>query len=130
MDYLTKPPQKYLFDGCKLHFYPELLKKFMKNERIYPVTVDMGIHKGCNMRCIFCYGTYQKPSNDYIPTDRLMMVAKDAGRAGVKGIAIIGDGEPTLNPGLYSFVEALTTHKVESAVATNGLLLDEYKLNI
>lgn len=95
-----------------------------------PVTIDMGIHKGCNMRCVFCYGTYQKPSNASIPLYRLLMLAEDAGRAGIKGIAIIGDGEPTLNPGLYSFVEALTAYRVESAVATNGLLLDNEKTEI
>jgi MoaA/NifB/PqqE/SkfB family radical SAM enzyme len=127
MDYLKQGPQKYLFDGCKMAWYPERLQAFMDGERIMPVTIDMGIHKGCNMRCLFCYGTYQKPSNAYIPTHRLLMLAEDAGAAGVKGIAIIGDGEPTLNKGLYEFVDALTANKVESAVATNGLLLDEDK---
>jgi len=130
MDYLKQPPQKYLFDACKLAWYKDRLEQFTQGQYQMPITIDMGIHKGCNMRCIFCYGTYQKPSMDYIPTDRLLMVAQDAGRAGVKGVAIIGDGEPTLNEGLYPFVEALTNHGVESAVATNGLLLDKQKTDI
>lgn len=127
MEYLTGQPQKYLFDGCKLHYYREQLQAFMDGKRIYPVTIDIGIHKGCNMRCVFCYGIYQKPSKEYIPTDKLLEIAVDAGYAGIKGIAIIGDGEPTMNRGLYQFVEALTANNVESAVATNGLLLDERK---
>jgi len=130
MQYLKQAPSKYLFDGCKMAWYPERLQKFMNGERIMPTTIDMGIHKGCNMRCVFCYGTYQKPSSAYIPTHRLLMLAEDAGLAGIKGIAIIGDGEPTLNKGLYPFVEALTANKVESAVATNGLLLTEDKTEI
>lgn len=130
MDYLKGDPKKYIFDGCKMAWYREQLQAFMDGKRIYPVTIDMGIHKGCNMRCIFCYGTYQKPSNDYIPTDKLLALAKDAGEVGIKGIAIIGDGEPTLNQGLYQFVQALTANGVESAVATNGLLLDERKTEI
>ena len=130
MDYLKGEPKQYIFDGCKMAWYQEQLQAFMDGKRIYPTTIDMGIHKGCNMRCIFCYGTYQKPSNDYIPTDKLLGIATDAGKLGIKGIAIIGDGEPTLNHGLYQFVKALTANGVESAVATNGLLLDDHKTEI
>lgn len=127
ISYLREPPKRFLFDGCKLFYYESKLQDFLSGKRLTPVTVDMGIHKGCNMRCTFCYGTYQKPSKDYIPTVKLLEVADDAAWLGIKGIAIIGDGEPTLNPGLYPFVEALTARGVESAVATNGLLLDDEK---
>ena len=130
MKYLTEPPKKFLFDGCKLAWYPEKLDQLVKGDPVLPVTIDMGIHKGCNMKCVFCYGVYQQPSSDFIPTERLMLLARDAGLCGIKGIAIIGDGEPTLNPGLYPFVQALTYNKVASAVATNGLLLDRSKIDI
>lgn len=130
MDYLRQPPQKYLMDGTKLLWYPERLKKFINGERFAPITLDIGIHKGCNIRCKFCYGVKQKLSSDYIPTEKLLSVARDAGKAEVKGIAIVGDGEPTLNPGLYPFVQELTKCGVASAVATNGLLLDKEKIDI
>jgi MoaA/NifB/PqqE/SkfB family radical SAM enzyme len=130
MKYLKEEPKKYLMDGCKMAWYGDRLQKFMHGDRIMPVSLDMGIHKGCNMRCIFCYGTYQKPSNDFIPTEKLLGIARDAGIAGIKGIAIIGDGEPTMNKGLYKFVEALTAAGVEPAIATNGLLLDDKKTEI
>ena len=119
MDYLQEAPKKYLMDACKMAWYPEKLQAFMDGERILPVTLDVAIHKSCNMRCIFCYGEYQKPSTEYIPTDRLLALAEDAGQLGVKGIAIIGDGENTMNKGLYQFVEALTDNGVESAYADN-----------
>lgn len=125
MKYLREEPKRFLMDGCKMHYYADRLQKFMDGERIMPVTLDMGIHKGCNMRCIFCYGTYQQPSNEFIPTDKLLGIAKDAGEVGINSIAIIGDGEPTMNKGLYQFVEALTANGVEAGLATNGLLLDE-----
>ena len=130
MKYLKEAPKKYIFDGCKMFWYEDQIKKFLSGERIYPTTIDIGIHKGCNMRCIFCYGTYQKPSKEYIPTERLLSIAKDAGECGIKGIAIIGDGEPTLNKGLYQFTDALRDNNVEVAVATNGLPLDYDKTKI
>lgn len=130
MKYLREPPKKYIFDGCKLFWSEDKLQDFVDGKRMMPSTIDMGIHKGCNMRCTFCYGTYQKPSKEYIPEEKLLQIADDAGTCGIKGIAIIGDGEPTLNPGLYPFVERLTARGVESAVATNGLLLDDEKTEI
>src|SRR3990167_11270430 len=117
MKYLREPPKKYLFDGSKMFWYEDKLQNFMAGNKIMPATIDMGIHKGCNMRCTFCYGTYQKPSNEYIPREKLLEIAKAAGRCGIKGIAIIGDGESTLNEGLYPFVESLTKNGVDSAVA-------------
>jgi radical SAM protein with 4Fe4S-binding SPASM domain len=130
MDYLKELPKRFLMDGCKLLYYPSELDKFAKGERINPITVDMGIHKNCQIRCVYCYAIRQKPSRDFIPTLALLRFAKDAGKAGVKGVAIIGDGEPTLNMGLYPFVKALTDNGVRSAVATNGLLLDSRKIDI
>jgi len=130
MKYLREKPKRFLFDGCKMFWYEDKLQDFLRGKRLMPATIDIGIHKGCNMRCTFCYGTYQKPSKDYIPTEKLLEVADDAGWLGIKGIAVIGDGEPTLNPGLYPFVERLTARGVESAVATNGLLLDDEKTEI
>lgn len=130
MKYLREKPKKFLFDGTKMFWYEAKLDRFMRGERLMPTTLDMGIHKGCNMRCVFCYGTYQKPSKAFIPTDKLLEMAVDAGRCGIEAIAIIGDGEPTLNEGLYKFVQALSINGVESAVATNGLLLDNKKTKI
>jgi len=64
MDYLKELPKRFLMDGTKLLWYPNELDKFAKGERINPITVDMGIHKNCNIRCVFCYGIQQKPSRD------------------------------------------------------------------
>lgn len=127
MKYLREEPKRFWMDACKMMYYGDRLQDFMDGKRIMPVTLDMGIHKGCNMRCIFCYGTYQKPANDYIPTEKLLQVAEDAGKAGIKAICVIGDGEPTMNPGLYPFVGALVANKVEAGLATNGLLLNNEK---
>ena len=115
---------EYLMDSTKLLFYQDRLEKFFKGERIMPVTIDIGIHKSCNIRCAYCYGIKQLPSPDYIPTERLLLLAEDAKKADIKGVAIIGDGEPTMNKGLYPFVRKLKEVGVEAAVGTNGLLLN------
>jgi len=130
MQYLREKPQKYLLDGCKMLFYPDKLEDFMNGKRISPVSIDMGIHKGCQIFCKFCYGIFQNKSADYIPTNSLLNIAEDCRKLGIKSIAIVGDGEPTLNKGLYPFVSALSENGIASAVATNGLLLDNSKIDI
>jgi radical SAM protein with 4Fe4S-binding SPASM domain len=127
--YLTNP-QKYWFDGNKLIYFQDRLKDFLDGKRVMPITLDAGIHKGCNIRCKFCYGIKQGKNAKFIPKDRLMLLAEDMAECGVKAIAIIGDGEPTLNPGLCPFVTKLRNLGVDPAVATNGLLLDKEKIDI
>lgn len=127
LPYLQQTPKKFLFDGCKLIYHQQHLKQFLEGHRIYPLHVDMGIHKSCNIRCVYCYGVKQVPSPKYIPLDRLIMLANDAKSVGIKSLAVIGDGEPTMNKGLYEFVEHSKSIGLDMSVATNGLLLDEHK---
>ena len=123
LEYLQGKPQKYLMDGTKLIYHTARLQSFLEHRRIAPIHIDMGIHKACNIKCVYCYGVKQGKTTEYIPEDRLLMIAEDAHKVGVKSLAIIGDGEPTMNKGLYPFVEKCKQLKVDCAVATNGLLL-------
>jgi MoaA/NifB/PqqE/SkfB family radical SAM enzyme len=129
--YLTSSTtKKYWFDACKLIYHQEKLQDFLDHKRISPVHMDIGIHKSCNIKCIYCYGEKQKPSPEYIPEDRLMMIVDDAIESGVKSIAIIGDGEPTMNKGLYPMVTYGKHRGLDMSVGTNGLLLDEAKIRM
>ena len=128
LQYLRQKPKKYLMDGSKLIYHQDRLQDFLMGKRIMPIHIDMGIHKSCNISCIYCYGLKQKPSKLFIPEDRLLLLADDAKRAGIKSLAIIGDGEPTLNTGLYPFVERLHHNNIDAAVATNGLELSEAQI--
>ena len=128
----TKYTQKgrFLFDGCKLLWHRDKLQDYLDGKHISPIHIDMGIHKSCNIRCIYCYGIKQKPAPDYIPEDRLLKLADDAKECGIRSLAIIGDGEPTMNKGLYPFVQRGKKNNIDLSVATNGLLLDEDKIKI
>lgn len=124
LPYLQSKPKKFWFDACKLIYHQDKLQDYLDGKRIAPIHIDMGIHKNCNIRCIYCYGIKQKPSHLYIPEERLLLLVQDAKECGVKSIAIIGDGEPTLNNGLYPMVRLARSVGLDVAVATNGLLLN------
>jgi len=95
-----------------------------------PLHIDMGIHKSCNIKCVYCYGVKQVKSPEFIPEDDLWDLADDAKECGIKSLAIIGDGEPTMNSGLYSFVQHAKMLELDVAVATNGLLLTPLQIEI
>lgn len=130
LTYLNTQPKQFLFDGCKLLWHQDKLQDYLAGKRITPIHIDMGIHKSCNIRCIYCYGIKQKPSPEYIPEDRLLLLAQDAKDMGVKSLAVIGDGEPTLNKGLYKFAQTAKSIGLDMSVATNGLLLKDDQIKI
>jgi len=103
-------------------------KHFVQGKRIAPILIDMGITKRCNIHCEFCYGYFQNMNGSMIPTDALLRLFKDAHKAGVKAIAIVGDGEPTMHPAFVDAVEVGKANGLDIAVATNGVLLPENKL--
>jgi len=112
-------------DGSKTLWHMDrVIDFFEKGKRIAPVHIDMGIAKFCNIRCIYCYGIYQQMKPVYIQREALLQTMRDAGEIGVRSIAIIGDGEPTMNPHLYEALRVGKKSGLSLAVSTNGVLLD------
>lgn len=129
--YLNKP-RRFDLDGHKMLHHLDRVREWQEGKRIAPVFIDMGLTKFCNMNCLYCIGVTQGMEKGVmIQEEALMRMIEDAGRLGVKAIAFIGDGEPTLNPALYSAISVAEHYGVETAVATNGVLIDmeyEYEL--
>jgi radical SAM protein with 4Fe4S-binding SPASM domain len=96
-------------------------KHFVRGKRIAPVMIDAGITKICNIKCEFCYGIHQGMNGAIIPREPLIRLFSDAPKLGIKAIAIVGDGEPTLNPALVDAVKAGEESGLDMAMATNGL---------
>ena len=93
---------KYLQDGCKMMWHPERIADFLAGKRIAPLHIDVGLSKGCNIHCLYCFGVmqenlYTKGINSYFPRKPLLQYIKDASEMGVKSMAFIGEAEPTLS---------------------------------
>ncbi len=120
-----KNKERFKLDGHKLLYHPDIVERYLRGERVAPITIDMGLTKFCNMGCIYCIGVTQGMAKDaMIAPEALMRFIEDCGRLGVKGIAFIGDGEPTLNPAMTD--AAVRAHKlgIDIGIGTNGLALD------
>lgn len=123
---------KYLMDGHKLLWHLDRVADWQHGKRIAPLHIDVGLSKGCNIRCEYCFGVlqgnfYRKGSEVYFPREPLLRYMKDAGELGVRSMALIGESEPLLNPNVYDAIVTGKEAGVDMAMGTNGILLDTGK---
>jgi MoaA/NifB/PqqE/SkfB family radical SAM enzyme len=112
-------------DDTKLLWHMErVIQHFDKGERVPPIHIDWGLSKFCNVNCVFCFGIFQNLKREYIQRDALLKSIKEAGECGVKSIAFVGDGEPTLNPNLYDALKTGKNGNISMAISTSGVALD------
>lgn len=123
---------KFIMDGHKLHWHLDRVTDWCNGKRIAPIHIDVGLSKGCNIKCEYCFGAmqgnfYRKGSEIYFPREPLLRYFKEAGEIGVRSMAIIGESEPLLNPNVYDAIITGKKAGVDIALATNGILLDTGK---
>lgn len=122
---LKNKPQRFNLDGHKLIYHLDRVLAWLKGEHIAPIHIDMGLTKFCNMGCIYCIGVTQgMVKGAMIQRDALLRFITDCGRLGIRSIGFIGDGEPTLNPGMYDAVVQARGLGIDIGIATNGILFD------
>jgi len=119
---------KLLLDTHKLLWHLDRLKDWLDGKRIAPIHIDMGLSKDCNLRCLYCYGKVQKLDKSVIPREPLLNFLRDAAEIGVKSVAMIGDGEPLMNPAVYDAVDCGYDCGLDLSMGTNGILLKDDKL--
>lgn len=122
-------PDPYIMDGCKLMWHPDRVTAWLKGERIAPLHIDVGLSKGCNIRCEYCFGVlqgnfYKKGADKYFPREPLLDYMRSAGEVGVASMGFIGEAEPTLNPNLYDAIDVAKSSGIDVSLGTNGLLFD------
>ena len=123
---------KYAMDGHKLYFHPDRVRDWLDGKRIVPLHIDVGLSKGCNIHCEYCFGAmqgnlYHKGKGIYFPREPLLRYVKDAGEIGVRSMAFIGEAEPLLNPHVYDAIVCGKRAGVDIALGTNGILFEAGK---
>ena len=120
---------KYLMDGHKLLWHLDRVNDWTNGKRIAPLHIDVGLSKGCNIKCEYCFGSiqrnlYRKGAEIYFPREPLLRYLKDAGEVGVRSMAFIGEAEPLLNPYVYEAIVVGKKAGVDISLGTNGILFD------
>lgn len=120
---------RYNMDGHKLYWHLDRVHAWQQGERIAPLHIDMGIVTGCNMACTYCYGVIQgrsgygtdKKGLFHMPRQAILDTFSGAKESGVRSIALIGEGENTLNPHLTDALEHGRSIGLDLSLATNGI---------
>ena len=90
-------------------------------------SVNYHLWKPCNMKCGFCFATFQDIDPHFLPKGHLgreesLIVVERLARAGFQKINFAG-GEPTLCPWLPDLVTRAKELELSTAMVTNGSLL-------
>lgn len=127
---------EFLMNDTKLAWHKDRLSdwgKNISNASLIPLHIDMGIATGCNLACHFCYGVIQsrtgflgtQGSMIFMPLDTIKNTFLSAKEVGVKSIALIGEGENTLNPNLYPALDFARSINLDISLATHGANLNK-----
>jgi len=127
----TQDQDQFLMNETKLPWHKDRLLAWTKdknNASLVPLHIDMGIATGCNLACHFCYGVVQARTGfqgtqgamEFMPLDTIINTFRDAKEIGVKSIALIGEGENTLNPNLYPALNYAKSIDLDVSLATHG----------
>ena len=123
----------YNMDGHKLLWHLDRVSAWQRGERVAPLHIDMGISAGCNMACTYCYGVIQGRTGYgtdvkgrfNMPKDAIIRFFDDCKSVGVRSIALIGEGENTLNPALYEVIAHAKRIGLDLGLATNAIRITQ-----
>jgi radical SAM protein with 4Fe4S-binding SPASM domain len=119
----------YLMDSSKMPWHLDRILDWQNGKRIAPISIDVGLSKGCNIHCEYCFGAlqgnrYEKGISDFFPREPLLRYVREAGEVGVRSMALIGEAEPLINPHVYEAIVVGKRAGIDMSLGTNGLYLD------
>lgn len=95
-------------------------------------SVNFHLWEPCNMRCKFCFATFQDVKNTilpkgHLPKDESIAVVRSLAEAGFEKITFVG-GEPTLCPWLLDLITTAKSFGMNTGIVTNASNINENKL--
>jgi len=121
--------KKYDFDTHKLWWHLEDVLKWKNGKLIVPLQIDLGATLLCNQNCVYCLYQYRQkdveanPKKYSLSREVYLKLMKDAGRLGVKSIAMVGDGENFAHPDTPEAIITGFKAGLDIGIATNGVNL-------
>lgn len=115
-------------DSHKLNYHPCRVCKWMKEETVYPIYVEISLTSACNHRCIFCAPNYYLNYEPvFMDTAVIRKCITSMSRCGVKSIAFSGEGEPLLHKDIVDLIQWAKKLGIDVALTTNGVLFTKEK---
>lgn len=93
-----------------------------------PPSVNMHFWRPCNMRCAFCFATYEDTRAElprgHLDREALLDLVDRLAKHGARKLTFVG-GEPTLCPWLGELIDRAKAHELTTMLVSNGWKLRE-----
>jgi len=120
---------KYKIDSHKLMYHVSRVNQWLNGEDVYPVYVEIGLNGGCNHKCVFCAFDYLDKNTDILDENIAKKLLVELSKKGIKSVLYSGEGEPLLHDKANEIIAFTKQNKIDAALSTNGVLLDEAAAN-
>lgn len=112
-------------DGSKLPYHLDRVVAWQKGEAITPLHIEISPSSACNQRCILCCVDFKGHKPNALSQELLHKLPGELHAAQVKSYLLAGEGEPLLNPHIFSFAHDCHQLGIDGAINSNAMLLDE-----
>ena len=109
-------------DSHKLIYHPDVVARWMKGEKIYPIEIEISPSGACNHRCVFCAVDYIGYQPNFLKKDIILRDISKMSTKGLKSVICSGEGEPLLNKDMPDIAKAVKSYGVDIAMSSNGVL--------
>jgi len=103
----------------------KILETFVKNKNDGPMVVELDPTTACNLACHDCISANLLNQGGFVK-GRLLELAEDFKKIGVRAVVLIGGGEPMAHPEFSQLIDSFTEKKIDVGVTTNGTLLNKH----
>lgn len=107
--------------GDKIFYHLEIISKYLKGEKIVPITMELHLTNRCNLKCNYCI-YMGKHNSDTLATDDAKEIIEDFSKIKVKGLIFSGGGEPTVHKDFEKIVRFAYNCKLDIGLITNGVI--------
>lgn len=118
-----------IFYSQKLPFFIDRIFGNPVRETKVPLSLQLEPTNHCNLNCICCSRDKVKRQKGYIDYKLFQKIIDDASEIGTKRIHLYLHGEPLLHPRIVEMISYIKAKNLGITMATNGMLLNERKIN-
>jgi MoaA/NifB/PqqE/SkfB family radical SAM enzyme len=119
----------------KMNLIPKLHQEFVINKvrsidwsvgSDSPLIIELDTTEACDLACPGCISEDIMKTQNRFTNERLLRLGQEFYENGIKGVILIGGGEPLAHPAVGSLIQYLGEHDIHIGITTNGTFINKY----
>lgn len=91
-----------------------------------PLIVELDTTEACDLACPGCVSEELMEAGRKFSSERLLTLGKEFKEIGVKGVVLIGGGEPLAHPAIEKLMNYFGENDISIGITTNGSFINKY----